>query len=384
MRKLAVLLFFVAVAIPALAVKRLTLKQLDQALADVGSKPDQEVARSLSGLELTERMSTQELMRWKSAMPGLQSRLALTALADASVFLSPPSEATTKTAPMDTDAQRQLLSLSSAYVEKAMRKLPNFFASQAVVTFEDTPGARNSGGVIVYKPLHYVNFVRADVLYRNGREVKETLTGELSEKDQASSRLLFTGEFGPILNTVLADAQQGKLTWSHWEAGVSSQVAVFRYSVARGKSHCTVKILLPGSGYANQTRPGYHGEIAVDPISGTILRLTLIADLISDDPMSTANLIVEYGPVEIGGQAYICPIRSVTLVMAYPQNAKESVAEVAQSAGGGHGGAQVFTSNRDIPPQTLLNDVAFERYHVLRSDARIITGPEMQDEKKSP
>jgi len=60
-------------------------------------------------------------------------------------------------------------------------------------------------------------------------------------------------------------------------------------------------------------RSGYHGEIAVDPSDGSILRVTVIAELKLDNPITSANLAVDYGPVEIGGRTYICPVKSVAV-----------------------------------------------------------------------
>lgn len=68
MRKCINLLAFVSLAMPALAAKRVDIRQLDQELAEVKTKPDAEVAHRLAGLELTERMSAVELMRWRDAM----------------------------------------------------------------------------------------------------------------------------------------------------------------------------------------------------------------------------------------------------------------------------------------------------------------------------
>jgi hypothetical protein len=373
--RIAALLLLAEMAQPALAAKRITVKQLDQALANANEKPDQVVARWLAGLELIERMSTQDLLYWKEAMPGIASSRALTALADSSAFLNPPVEKMPKTVPPDHDAQQKLLALASAYVDDTHSKLPNFFATQGITTFQDTPSDREGQQVIAYQPLHYADFKTANVLYRGGKEVMETRSGELTEKDETispTSGLLSSGEFGPVLKTVLADAQKGKLAWSHWESGIDAPIAVFRYSVPRKNSQYKVKVLLPGHSYPAQSRPAYHGEIAVDSLSGTILRITLLADLIDDDPMSKADLMVEYGPVEIGKRSYICPIRSTAIVIAYRESRTVGV------------DSRRFDEGRKGPQQTLLNDVTFGHYQVLRSEARVLTGADTDDDGKQP
>ena len=140
------------------------------------------------------------------------------------------------------------------------------------------------------------------------------------------------GEFGPILYVVLVDSAQGNLTWSHWEQGAAAPEAVYRYAVIAGKSHYNVD---------GQFR-GYHGEITVDPSNGMILRLVLRADPEPSLPLLRADIVVEYGPVELGGKTYICPLKSVALSAKW---------------------------NR-----WWLNDVAFEQYHLYQANAQLLPG----------
>jgi hypothetical protein len=221
-------------------------------------------------------------------MPGAESWRALIALADSSAFLNLPSDEMPAMAPMDQNAHRQLLTLASAYAESTLAKLPNFFATEAITTFEGRLPMRQGATISSYRPLRYADFMSATVLYRDSKEVMEAHSGEVVEKDQTvspSSGLLSSGEFGPVLNTVRADSQKGKAIWSHWEMGLTSPMAVFRYSVTKGKSHYKLKVLLSGHSYPFEASPGYNGEIAIDPRSGTILRITLRADLDGDGPL---------------------------------------------------------------------------------------------------
>jgi hypothetical protein len=111
----------------------------------------------------------------------------------------------------------------------------------------------------------------------------------------------------------------------------------------------------------------YHGEIAVDPDDGTIVRLTLLADLDQADmstllqeseegtPLSMADIMVEYGPVEIGGKTYFCPTRSVAVSRARTL----LVSKRGQAATLG-------------PEKIFVNDVSYAHYHVFRSASRIL------------
>jgi hypothetical protein len=99
--------------------------------------------------------------------------------------------------------------------------------------------------------------------------------------------------------------------------------------------------------------------VAIDPATGTILRLTVQADPQLGSPIFEGDIMVEYGPVEIGGKTYTCPIRSVSI----------SLDAEGLSDGMGPFGLSVRT-----PEATLLNDVTFEDYHLFRSSSRILTG----------
>src|SRR5208337_2879214 len=200
--------------------------------------------------------------------------------------------------------------------------LPNFFATRETTRFEDTPQLQKERFFIPYEPLHSVGTSSATVLYRDGREVVDSGT---AKKPQPMNEGLNTmGVFGPILSTVLLDAAQSKLTWSRWEQGAAGPEAVFSYSVPKEKSHYEVNYCCVAAESATNVANmhpfrrivGYHGDIAIDPLTGTILRLRVEADLKPTDPVVKAAILVEYGSVEIGGRTYFCPVKSVSSARA--------------------------------------------------------------------
>jgi hypothetical protein len=67
--------------------------------------------------------------------------------------------------------------------------------------------------------------------------------------------------------------------------------------------------------------------------------------------------MVEYGPVEIGGKTYICPVRSVSIA-----EGRTAIVQQKRIKGSSTPGAETI----------LLNDVAFGDYHVFRSESRIV------------
>ncbi|HLY42899.1 MAG TPA: hypothetical protein VKR52_16915 [Terracidiphilus sp.] len=370
-KAIAVVLLF-AGTIPALAARDVSVAKLQSELSGMERKPDKEIARRLEGMTLSERLSTARLAQLQQSLPGPESRAALLALADASAFLRlPESEEVEKAAP-DAEAQRAMLQSAGNYVSQTLSKLPNFFATQKVLHFEDAPAFQRQGYYFPKEPLQAVSDAKGVVLYRDRKQVVDW-NGAKSAKDAPPIvGLITSGEFGPILGTVLADAAQGKIEWSHWDHGNPNDIAVFRYEVPKEKSHYEVKFCCIESDVANvfQQFSSYHGEIALDPATGTILRITMQADLKPPKPVSTSSLMVEYGTVDIGGKSYICPRRSVAEVRAYQQTAPKSPEEPPNGLGlhsvdissGGSGFLQ-----------TLLNDVSYEDYHLFRSESRVIT-----------
>jgi hypothetical protein len=309
---------------------------------------------------LTERPGASRLARVEADLPGPASQQALGVVADAAFFYDlraadiPPAPAP------DRAGQASLWALTLNYASKAIPRLPNFIATRDTARFQDTPSQppRNATDTIKYAPMHPVGNATAAVLYRDGQEFVDAGGKQHKRFDSSDFELSTSGEFGPILATVLADSSQDGVTWSHWEQSPAGLMAVFRYAVSKEASHYTANF--PGPTRDVQLLPAYHGEIGVNPEDGSILRLTMVSDLKPSDPGTKAGLLVEYGPVEIGGSMYICPVKSVTLSQVWMVRV-ESNALTGEHASRG-------------ALQTRVNDVAFRDHHLFRGDVRILSG----------
>ena len=388
MRKVLLLLLLAGLALPGHAAKRVTVQQLEQLVAAIHDKPDADVASKLSQLELIEQLDPVRTERLRKSLPGTRTQDALLALADASVFVGlPASEIPTLPAP-DADAQRQLLDSAGLYAAQTLSKLPNFFATRETTLFMDSPPIPGRMTVPAEQSMQFAEEFSATVFYRNGKQIAETVNRKGKISDVAPKGLVTSGEFGPILGTLLADAHRGELVWSHWERGAAGQRAVFRYSVPKEESHYKAEfccVSMNGGRGVFKRLSGYHGEITIDPETGTILRLTMQADLKPPYPMTRADLMVEYGPVEIGGKTYICPMKSVAIARGY---------EPAKPIGmkgkpDDWGGLLVLEDEADGVSdgpeilQTMLNHVVFRQYHLFRSETRILSGDD-EDPKANP
>ena len=347
---------------------RVTVAQLEQALAEARSLPDAEAARQLSGLELVERLNSVKLAQLKADLPGDKAREQLVILADMAAFLAPPATeilADPIPAPEET---RKMLTLIVSYINNTARQLPNLLAVRETIGFEDRPqqDIQLAMGILAESamPLHFVGRSSVTVAYRDRKEV---IHGKAVKVGGPISGLATSGEFEPILGVAVGDALHGKITWSRWEQGAGGREAVFHYAVPREKSHYPVLFCCQSDGLIIDTTPsvslfsetvGYHGEIVFDPASGVIHRITLEGELAPGDLVSRASLLVEYGSVEIGGKNFVCPVRSVSNLTAF-YGQRTGMYSMARYHG---------------PSKIHLNDMAFSQYQRMGTDTRNVAG----------
>lgn len=349
---------FLLACVPALtliAQERIPVQQLQEIVSTAPDIHDASLARRLSGLQLTERLSSSRLAEIGSRLPGPQSKRQLSILADSSAFLPLPPDEIPALPPLDHPAQAALLNSARDFIGKTLRKLPNFFADRQTASFQGEPrkiGA-NSLDMATYKNFEEVNSSTITVLYRDGQELLAK-----GKRFSASSRALHTvGEFGPILSMVWNDFAKTSLRWSHWEQFGNNRLAVFDFAVPASDSHYSV--VFPGLQPESQHYPAYHGQISIQSVDGSIRRLVLIADLDPNDALSSAALAVEYDSTDIGGQTYICPVKSIALA---------TFREISQSMDAQWNGSKSLGD-----PHTFLNEVLFTHYHIFRSESRLLT-----------
>jgi VWFA-related protein len=341
-----------------------TVEQLENALRAARGASDREVARQLSRMELTERLNSMRLRALESALPGKKARQALIALADESVFLAPPAAEILPTAAPDPATQQRMILRALAYVAQTIPRLPNFLAERITVEYGEAPRKQGTAWKTVTgdTSLYAQTTTKATMRIQDGKEVVEEEAA--ARKPRGPDTLTTYGVFGHILGPVLVGAIQthGDLSWSRWEMGTHGPEAVFRYRTTREKN-----LFFTGSDYVtiddslarSKEYEPFHGEFAIDPASGAILRLTLEADLEPRLPLDRSDIMVEYGPQVLGGRTYICPARSVSI----------SRQRVIMDMHGWSERYKVYA-----PFETLLNDVVFDKYHLFHPTVRMLPG----------
>jgi VWFA-related protein len=354
---------------PRVPARRVTVQELEQMLGTANEENDGELAKLLSGLELKERLSSSHLSLWKDRLRGKKSKAALAALADESVFLDPPAAEILSDPAPDRDTQQQMLSRTVKYVQEALPKLPDFFAIRTTTEYDQlSPKDGDTWNTaLADQSLREAAIEKATLLYRSGHEEQHA---EKKGSPRAKKKdLNFIGVFGPILASVLVDSTRGdsRLIWSRWVQGEQGRVAVFRYVVRAENPHYNVTQCCLVGGKTFVASPRYLGELAIDPGTGAILRLTMESEpgwiretnLNPVLPIKGAAMMVEYGPVEMGGRRYISPLRSVVTMR---------VRTVRTLTNWGQ------TFDVYAPYETLLNDMVYADYHKFGSEARMLPG----------
>ncbi len=364
---------------PRVPTRRVTVQELGQVLDADGGKHDGDLAQELRNLELTERLGTSKFAILKDRLRGKQSKMALTALADASVFCNPPeAELPTDPAP-DHETQVRMLNRTVTYLDEVLPRLPDFFATRTKIQFEQRSAKESDSWktALADQSLREEATEIATLLYRKGHE--QQIIEKRKSKGTIRKDLNFIGIFGPILYSVLRDAMSNGngLVWSRWERGEPGTEAVFRYAASSRAPFYVVENCCLRSGEIFRERAQYHGELAVDPATGAILRLTMESepgwfvetDLSPVRPITSTAMMVEFGQVEIGGKQYICPQRSVVVSRTRPvRPLKVSGVDLTVYA----------------PYETMLDDIVYSNYHKFGSESRILPGFETVPDEKAP
>src|SRR6185312_308934 len=94
--------------------------------------------------------------------------------------------------------------------------------------------------------------------------------------------------------------------------------------------------------------------------------------------VTKADLMVDYGPVALGGNTYFCPIRSISISVAPMEGAGHAATPFTlnETPVYMHGPAEMMNGGGgrgNGSPQTMLNETVFEQYHLFRGEVDILT-----------
>jgi VWFA-related protein len=393
----------------------MTVAELETVLtADhaAGRKDADEVTR-LASYAPSERIGDAELAKLQALSPGPLTSELLRLLAEASLFSPPPAADLPATPAPSFAAQKEMLARTVDYVKTAIPKLPDFLATRSTREYNDNAYSLKKGDWAVKAGLHLVRTEAHQIGFRDGHDSDDPASALLEAGPEAAKKvsananagndntwdafrqlqakgkgrqprngLSSWGEFGSILQSVLVDAAlSNRIKWARWEnrpvdsaepgssvRRPSKQVAVFSYETVEQKSHYPINYccVVAGDGshglVAFRRIVPYKGEITIDPEKGSILRVTMDAEMGASDPVMRAAILVDYAPVAIEDADFLCPKRSLALSLAQP----DAVRSVKR------------------PMRLSLNEVRFSNYHKFTATARMITDEEASAESGTP
>ena len=354
-------------------VRGITSEQFGRLLVSLHGQPDEKIARQLSVLSLTDRPDGVSVASWRASLRGKSAQQQLTGITDLSAFREPSPTTATADPPPNAAEQQRMISSAADYLTKTIPNLPNFYARRITVRYQDTPAVNEGDTNVSYEPLHVAQTTTETVVYRDGREYVDAETRSHKKQETTERSLITYGTFGPVLKlTQDIFSAPSTLAWARWEQDAGSTKAVFRYSVQSRTSRYNVwGCCLPegdGTNGFDLIAP-YHGEVSIDPVSGAVVRLEAIADLGPFVPLLRSDIVVEYGPVEIGGKTYVCPVKSVSVMTS------RSVAFLKEW----DEGFRTFG-----PYATTMNDITYDSYHLFRAESRMLTGVNPSSDQSDP
>jgi hypothetical protein len=306
--------------------KAVTVAELEQMVPLLHSAGDAAAAKMLSASRLSERLSGERLELLLGQMPGRHAREQLLALVDEAEFQALPvsnEPARAIPGPAEQDAMRAHL---LDYVQNTVRHWPRFTVTRTALRYEGTaepiPGGLQDelrtplGRLWVRSPdaanwecpghpkedrarLAVIEKTIAPVLVRSGVHTVHSMDvggGEFACSNHSTT----ADEFGEMLILVPLAMARAEVQWSRWQG----MAAVFRFRVpvenARGGMSAPLRIDLDG-------------EIAFDPASGAIQRLTATRKWRDDSFEKEYRTMVEYAPIVFNGSTWFFPAHRVAL-----------------------------------------------------------------------
>jgi hypothetical protein len=385
MKKLGSILFALLAVTNAWCARKITVSQLEDLLRSMqqDKKSDIEIATALKQIELSEELTRSKMNGLVSYVPGALSTEQIYVLEARSADLAPPQSDLPATPVPDAAAQSAILAKAAAYISATYSQLPAMAATKTTLRFQDNvealaaaSGLQNgaqdvSVGAGFSNPasfVHYINSSQAQVVTIHGAEQPP------AQKDTTpwgANKMIAVESPDPGLADVFKEAQSAEsIRWLRWESVSGRPMAVFAFAVPRKKSHLDVVVCcFPkinqtgvatfytattaaalGGGSSGQggvtgnfqtstnwreykTTAPYHGELFIDPETGTVARMIAQDELKSSDVVHEVDTRIDFGPINLGGKIFVVPVKTYIDTLVVPN---------------GDSGAATYTTRRTL------------------------------------
>jgi hypothetical protein len=205
------------------------------------------------------------------------------------------------TVPDATEQQAMLTRITKGAL-RYQGEIPDFLCAESITRSE-----ANSKTPERWKQL---DTLEEELSFVGGREThtllringKSTRTSHEELEGMRSDGLL---QFVMVPSWIFGPQVRTRFDWSRWETREGRSVAVFAFRVP--PSIATHPLV-------NQSQTflvGYHGLIYADAASGDMARLEAQMDAPKDFPFQEDAFEIDYGEVDIAGQQFLLPVKSV-------------------------------------------------------------------------
>jgi len=342
--------------------KKISVEELRSLLTTLQQekKNDEETATQLKQTDLTEQLTAATINTMAPLISGPLSTEQMYVLEARSSMLPPPASDIPTAAAPDAATQQAMLAKAQDYVSKSYAQLPHLTASRMTARFQDglvTPPTYSSiqGGIADNKdPV----FEQSKTWVRLMNTKADTIESENGiEKIDKNDKSVKT-QWGPngqaasigqplTLNSAMQEiASNGNPKWLRWQSINDKQIAVYSFAVEKKKTHFSILYCcfpqtdttgtthvdspisaganIPGNMQNNvqwgsfKASSGYHGELFLDPDTGTVLRLITEADFKPSDFVHHEAVRTDFAPMTVGGKTLIVPIRSFNVAEIVP------------------------------------------------------------------
>jgi len=202
----------------------------------------------------------------------------------------------------DAAEQQAILARIAKGALRYQGEVPDFLCTESI--------ARSEASAKTPERWKQIDTLEEQLTFVGGREThtllringKSTRTSHEELEGMRSDGLL---QFVMVPGWIFGSQVQTRFDWSRWETREGRSVAVFAFQVP--PSIATHPLV-------NQSETflvGYHGLIYADPASGDMARLEAHMDAPKDFPFQEDAFEIDYGQVDIGGQPFLLPVKSV-------------------------------------------------------------------------
>ena len=220
-------------------------------------------------------------------------------------------------APPDPADQAKTIEALRTYAETYTKNLPNFICFQ--VTKREVALAPNEvAGVRESSPgrgrltaastdRKSTDTFEEQLGYFDHKESYQLLKVDGKKQKPGQARppgLTSAGEFGSTLWGVFDPQSKAEFEWKKWDTLRGERVSVFSFHV--DQAHSGAQLEVP----SRTVVIGYHGLIYARRDSKIVLRLTTEAESPKDFPLQEVTHLLDYGQVEIAGQAFVLPLHA--------------------------------------------------------------------------